>query len=112
MTLFAPFRPSFAVAGRGVREAVVRAAAERWRCGLRRGEGTEFFSGRTVPAWTFAVAAPSLLRATVRKAESAFGPEALANADISPEQQFAHATGLFPFSFAEVECAGDSYNFV
>jgi DNA polymerase-2 len=107
VTLFAPFRPSFAVAGRGVREAAVRAAAERWRCGLRRGEGTEFFSGKTVPAWTFTVAAPSLLRATVRKAESAFGPEALANADIAPEQQFAYATGLFPFSFAEVECAED-----
>ncbi len=107
VTLFAPFRPSFAVAGRAVREEAVRAAAERWRCGLRRGEGTEFFSGRTVPAWTFAVAAPSLLRATVRKAESAFGPEALANADIAPEQQFAYATGLFPFSFAEVECAED-----
>ena len=107
VTLFAPFRPSFAVAGRGVREAAVRAAAERWRCGLRRGEGTEFFSGRTVPAWTFAVAAPPLLRATVRKAESTFGPEALANADIAPEQQFAHATGLSPFSFAEVECTED-----
>ena len=107
VTLFAPFRPSFVVAGRGVREAAVRAAAERWRCGLQRGEGTEFFSGRTVPAWTFAVAAPSLLRATVGKAESAFGPEALANADIAPEQQFAYATGLFPFSFAEVECAED-----
>jgi DNA polymerase-2 len=43
----------------------------------------------------------------VRKAESAFGPEVLANADIAPEQQFAYATGLFPFSFAEVECAED-----
>src|SRR3990172_8208382 len=107
VTLFAPFRPSFVVAGRGVREAAVRASAERWRCGLQRGEGTEFFSGRTVRAWTFAVAAPSLLRATVGKAESAFGPEALANADIAPEQQFAYATGLFPFSFAEVECAED-----
>jgi DNA polymerase-2 len=107
VTLFAPFRPSFAVAGRGVREAAVRTAARRWRCGLRRGEGTEFFSGKTIPTWTFAVAAPSLLRATVRKAESAFGPEALANADIAPEQQFACATGLFPFSFAEVACAAD-----
>ena len=107
VTLFAPFRPSFAVAGRGVREAAVRSAAGRWQCGLRRGEATEFFSGRTVPAWTFSVPAPFLLRATVRKAEKAFGPEALANADIAPEQQFACATGLFPFSFAEVECAGD-----
>jgi len=107
VTLFAPFRPSFAVAGRGVRETAVRAAARRWGCDVRKGEGIEFFSGRTVPAWTFAVSAPPLLRATVRKAESAFGPEALANADIAPEQQFAHATGLFPFSFAEVECAED-----
>ncbi len=107
VTLYAPFRPSFAVAGRGVRETAVRSAAERWKCALRRGEATEFFSGKTVPAWTFAVPAPFLLRATVRKAENAFGPEALANADIAPEQQFACATGLFPFSFAEAECAGD-----
>ncbi len=107
VTLFAPFRPSFAVAGRGVRETAVRAAARRWGCDVRKGEGTEFFSGRTVPAWTFAVPAPFLLRATVRKAESAFGAEALANADIAPEEQFAYATGLFPFSFAEAECAED-----
>jgi DNA polymerase-2 len=107
VTLSAPFRPSFAVAGRGIREDAIRAAASRWGCGLRRGEGTEFFSGKTIPSWTFAVAAPSLLRVTVRKAESAFGPEALANADIAPEQQFACATGLFPFSFAEVACAAD-----
>ncbi|MGZ8428475.1 MAG: DNA polymerase domain-containing protein [Candidatus Deferrimicrobiaceae bacterium] len=106
-TLYAPFRPSFALAGRGVRESSVRAAAHRWGCGLRGSEGIEFFSGKTVPAWTLAVPAPSLLRATVRKAESAFGPEALFNADIAPEQQFACATGLFPFSFAEVECPGD-----
>jgi DNA polymerase-2 len=107
VTLFAPFRPSFAVAGRDVREAAVRTAAARWGCDVRKGDGVEFFSGRTVPAWTFAVPAPFLLRATVRKAESAFGAEALANADIAPEEQFAYATGLFPFSFAEVECAGD-----
>jgi DNA polymerase-2 len=107
VTLFAPFRPSFAVAGRGVREAVVRAAARRWECDLRRGEGTEFFSGKTLPAWTLAVPEPFLLRATVRKAENAFGPEALHNADIAPEHQFACATGLFPFSFSEVECAGE-----
>ncbi len=107
VTLFAPFRPSFAVAGRRVREAAVRAAAGRWGCAVRKGEGTEFFSGKAVPAWTLAVSCPSLLRATVRKAEGAFGPEALANADIAPEQQFACATGLFPFSFAEAECAVD-----
>jgi len=107
VTLFAPFRPSFAVTGRSVRETAVRAAAGRWRCDVRKGEGIEFFSGRTVPAWTFAVPAPFLLRATVRKAESAFGAEALANTDIAPEEQFAYATGLFPFSFAEVECAED-----
>jgi len=106
-TLFAPFRPSFVIAGRGVREAAVRAAAGRWGCDVRKGEGVGFFSGRTVPAWTLAVPAPSLLRATVRKAESAFGAEVLANADIAPEEQFAYATGLFPFSFAETECAED-----
>ena len=106
-TLYAPFRPSFALAGRSVRESPVRAAAHRWGCGLRRVEGIEFFSGKTVPAWALAVPAPFLLRATVRKAEGAFGPEALFNADIAPEQQFACATGIFPFSFAEVECADD-----
>ena len=107
VTLCSPFRPSFAVAGRGVREAAVHAAAKRWGCALERGEGIEFFSGRTVPAWTLAVPSPALLRATVRKAEAAFGPEALANADIAPEQQFAYATGLFPLSRATVECASD-----
>ncbi len=74
---------------------------------VRKGAGIEFFSGRTVPAWTFAVPSPFLLRATVRKAERAFGGEALANADIAPVEQFAYATGLFPFSFAETECMED-----
>ncbi len=106
-TLFAPFRPSFVVAGRGVRETAVRTAAGRWGCDVRKGEGVGFFSGRTVPAWTFAVPAPFLLRPTVRKAERAFGAEALANADIAPEEQFAYATGLFPCSFAETECTED-----
>jgi len=107
VTLFSPFRPSFAVAGRGVREAAVRAAARRWGCAPERGEGIEFFSGETIPAWTIAVPSPALLRATVRKAEAAFGPEALWNADIAPEQQFAYTTGLFPLSRATVECAAD-----
>src|SRR3990172_179605 len=84
VTLFAPFRPSFALAGLGVRESPVRTAARRWGCGLRGSEGIEFFSGKTVPAWTLAVPAPSLLPATVRQAESAFGPEALFNAHIPP----------------------------
>src|SRR3989337_3159615 len=97
-TLYAPFRPSFALAGRGVRESSVRAAAHRWGCGLRGSEGIEFFSGKTVPAWTLPVPPPSLLRGTVRQAESASGPEALFNADIAPAQQFACATGVFPFS--------------
>ncbi len=107
VTLRAPFRPSFSVAGRGLRESSLRAAAARWGCGLARGEGTEFFSGRRLPAWTFTAPAPPLLRAAVRKAEKAFGPEALFNADIAPEQQFACATGLFPFSFAEAACTAD-----
>jgi DNA polymerase II len=107
VTLLSPFCPSFAVAGRGVREAPVRAAARRWGCSLERGEGIEFFSGKAIPAWTIAVPSPALLRATVRKAETAFGPEALWNADIAPEQQFAYATGLFPLARATVECAAD-----
>jgi len=105
--LSAPFRPSFAVAGRTVREAAVRAAAGRWGCAVERGEGIEFFTGRTIPAWTIGVPSPLMLRRTVRKAETAFGPEALYNADIAPEQQFAHASGLFPLSRAEMECAED-----
>jgi len=105
--LSAPFRPTFAVAGRGVRESAVRAAARRWGCTAGRGEGIEFFSGRTIPAWTIEVPSPLLLRRTVRKAETAFGPEALFNADIAPEQQLAHASGLFPLARAEMECAED-----
>jgi len=61
VTLFAPFRPSFAVTGRGVRETAVRAAAGRWGCDVRKGEGVEFFSRRTVPAWTFAVPFEAIL---------------------------------------------------
>ncbi|GAB4364370.1 MAG: hypothetical protein Kow00128_05960 [Deltaproteobacteria bacterium] len=105
MALSAPFRPSFAVAGRGVREPAVRAAARRWGCSCRRGEGIEFFSGRTIPAWTIEVPSPLLLRATVRKAEKAFSPERLYNADIAPEQRFACASGLFPLARAAIECA-------
>ncbi len=105
--LSAPFRPSFAVAGRTVREAAVRAAARRWGCTVGRGEGVEFFTGRTIPAWTIGVPSPLLLRRTVRNAEAAFSSERLFNADIAPEQQFAHASGLFPLSRAEVECAED-----
>ncbi len=105
--LSAPFRPSFVLAGKTLKEGNLRAASARWNCSLARGEGTGFFSGRTVPAWTFTTAAPALLGSTVRKAEKAFGQEALFNADISPEQQFAYATGLYPLSRARVECDRD-----
>lgn len=104
--LSAPFRPSFVLAGRTLKETNLRAVSGRWNCSLSRGEGTEFFSGGTIPAWTFTVAAPALLGSTVRKAEKTFGPEALFNADIAPEQQFAYATGLYPLSRACVEHDG------
>ncbi|MEK6779372.1 MAG: DNA polymerase domain-containing protein [Candidatus Deferrimicrobiota bacterium] len=107
VSLSAPFRPSFVLAGKNLKEATLRTASARWNCSLARGEGTGFFSGRTIPAWTFTVAASALLGSTVRKAEKAFGPEALFNADIAPEQQFAYATGLYPLSHAHVECDGD-----
>lgn len=105
--LFAPFRPSFILAGKRPGEATLLAASARWNCSLSPGEGAGFYSGRTVPAWTFTVAKTPLFGATVRKAEKAFGPECLFNADIAPEQQFAHATGLYPFAHAEVACDGD-----
>jgi DNA polymerase-2 len=105
--LNAPFRPSFAVAGARFKEASLSSAARRWNCALSRGEGVEVFSGRTLPAWTFTVQSPVHLRIAVRKAESAFGAEALYNADIAPEQQFAYATGLYPLSRAQVEAGGD-----
>jgi DNA polymerase-2 len=107
VALQAPFRPSFALAGPRLREAILRSAARRWNCALARGEGIEIFSGGTLPAWTFTVASPALLRAAVRKAESAFGAEALFNADIAPEQQFAYATGLCPLARAAVETDGE-----
>jgi len=107
VALFAPFRPSFVLAGGRLKEPALRAAAARWRCDLSRGEGIDFFSGRTIPAWTFAVAAPALLGPSVRKAERAFGPEALCNADIAPEQQFCCATGLYPLSRAALDCDAD-----
>jgi len=107
IALFAPFRPSFVLAGNRLKEAALRAAAARWKCGLARGEGIDFLSGRRVPAWSFTVPGPPLLGPSVRKAERAFGPEALCNADIAPEQQFSCATGLYPLSRAEVDCDGD-----
>ncbi|NJD61543.1 MAG: hypothetical protein FIA93_02340 [Deltaproteobacteria bacterium] len=107
VALKALFRPSFALAGPRLAEASLRSAARRWNCVLARGEGIEIFSGGTLPAWTFTVASPPLLRAAVRKAESAFGAEALFNADIAPEQQFAYATGLYPLARARVESDGE-----
>jgi len=107
ITLFAPFRPSFVLAGIRLKEPALRAAAARWKCGLARGEGIDFLSGRTIPAWSFTVPGPALLGPSVRKAEKAFGQEALCNADIAPEQQFSCATGLYPLSRAAVDCDGD-----
>jgi DNA polymerase-2 len=107
VALSAPFRPSFILAGKNIREMNLRTASGRWNCSIARGEGTGFFSGKTIPAWTFTVARPALLGPTVRKAEKAFGPEALFNADIAPEQQFAYATGLYPLSRAAIDCEGD-----
>ncbi|GAB4234466.1 MAG: hypothetical protein OHK0028_10680 [Deltaproteobacteria bacterium] len=104
--LFAPFRPSFVLAGDRLKEPSLRAAAARWGCGLSRGEGIDLFSGGTIPAWSFTVASPHLLGPCVRRAERAFGPDALCNADIAPEQQFSCATGLFPLSRAAVDCDG------
>ena len=105
--LFAPFRPSFVLAGNRLKEPALRAAAARWKCDLTRGEGIDFLSGRTIPAWSFTVPGPALLGPSVRKAEKAFGPEALCNADIAPEQQFSCATGLYPLSRAAVDCDDD-----
>lgn len=107
IALFAPFRPSFVLAGNRLNEPSLRAAAARWKCDLARGEGIDFLSGRTIPAWSFTVSRPALLGPSVRKAEQAFGPEALCNADIAPEQQFSCATGLYPMSRATVDCDGD-----
>jgi DNA polymerase-2 len=105
--LRAPFRPSFVLAGGRTRRETVEAAARRWGCAASPREGIDFFSGETVPAWTVTVPRTFALRETVRKAEGAFGPEALYNADIAPEQQFAHASGLYPLSRAEVDAAPD-----
>ena len=107
IALFAPFRPSFVLAGDRLKEPALRAAAARWKCDLARGEGIDFLSGRTIPAWSFTVPGPALLGPAVRKAEKAFGPEALCNADIAPEQQFSFASGLYPLSRAAVDCDGD-----
>lgn len=107
IALFAPFRPSFVLAGKRLKEPALRAAAARWKCDLAPGEGIDFLSGRTIPAWSFTVPGPALLGPSVRKAEKAFGPEALCNADIAPEQQFSCATGLYPLSRAAVDCDGD-----
>ena len=57
--LSAPFQPSFILAGRTLGETRVRTASARWDCSITRGEGTEFFSGRMIPAWTFTVTLPA-----------------------------------------------------
>jgi DNA polymerase-2 len=106
--LSAPFLPSFVVAGRGVRREAVLGAARQWGCRTGRGEGIEFFSGRPVPAWRLRVPASGLLARTVRMAEAEFSSEALFNADIPPEQQFACATGLYPLARARVEVDDDA----
>jgi len=105
--LRAPFLPSFVLAGRGIRGEQVAAAARRWGCAAAPGEGIEFFSGKAVPAWTVTVPSPFALRETVRKAEGSFGAEALYDADIAAEQQFAYATGLYPLARAEVDLSPD-----
>jgi len=104
--LSAPFHPSFVLAAKHLKETTLKVAASRWNCSITRGEGIGFYSGKEVPAWTFTVAAPGLLGTVVRKAEKAFGPESLYNADIAPEQQFAYASGLYPFARAVVEIDG------
>ncbi|MEW6719168.1 MAG: DNA polymerase domain-containing protein [Thermodesulfobacteriota bacterium] len=105
--LRAPFRPSFVLAGKGVRREAVEAAARRWSCAASPREGTDFFSGKPAPAWTVTVPRAGALRETVRKAERAFGPEALHNADLSVEQQFALSSGLYPLARAEAELSPD-----
>jgi len=105
--LRAPFRPSFVLAGRGIRGEKVAAAGRRWGCAASPGEGIEFFSGKALPAWKVTVPSPFALRETVRKAEGSFGAEALYNADIAPEQQFAYATGLYPMARAEIDLSPD-----
>ena len=60
--LRAPFRPSFALAGRGVRGEAVAAAARRWGCAAAPREGIDFFSGKAVPAWNVAVSSLQLSR--------------------------------------------------
>ena len=67
IALFAPFRPSFVLAGNRLKESALRAAAARWKCDLARGEGIDFLSGRTIPAWSFTVPGPAFL--------GTFGPQ-------------------------------------
>ncbi len=105
--LRALFRPAFVLAGGRVRREAVEAAARRWGCAASPREGTDLFSGETMPAWTITVPRVPALRETVRKALKAFGPEALHDADIPVEQQFAHATGLHPLARAEADLSAD-----
>ncbi len=105
--LRAPFCPAFVLAGGKVRREAVEAAARRWGCAVYPREGTDLFSGKTMPAWAITVPRVAALRETVRKALKAFGPEALHDADIPVEQQFAHASGLHPLARAEVDLSPD-----
>jgi DNA polymerase-2 len=103
LALSSPFLPSFVVAGRHLRRDAVLAAARLWGCRIGSGEGTEIFTGSPIPAWRFRVPSSVRFGRIVREAEAVFTSEALFNADIPTEQQFAYATGLYPMARARIE---------
>jgi DNA polymerase-2 len=101
--LLYPFSFSFVLAGKGASPDAVRGIARGTGARLVRERRTELFSGAAMPAWRLLYPSPARQRRAVRLAEAAFGPDALFDADLSPEPAFAFATGLFPFSRASVE---------
>ena len=107
IALFAPFRPSFVLAGNRLKEPALRAAAARWKCDLARGRGSiSSRAGRSRRGRSPCRDRPSSDRRSARRKRRS-APEALCNADIAPEQQFSCATGLYPLSRAAVDCDGD-----
>jgi DNA polymerase-2 len=107
LLLSAPFSFSFTVAGSRIPRAAAAAFARRASLSLSEGEGTLFFSGRTVPAYRFSFPDPARLSRLVRLAEGEFGLPALFDADVDGERRFAFATGLYPLSRARLRCGPD-----
>jgi DNA polymerase II len=99
----APYRPSFYLDARSVREDDARAALRRKRIGadVARTRKLELYSGHMRDVLEVAVHNPLQFRRAVRTVETFAPHDALYNTDISVEQLFLYDRDLFPLAEAE-----------